>query len=137
MFRLFLLLIFVSLISCTSTKATSEIPPVGTIWENDLGYEEVYTVPEVLPQPKVGNLSFLQNVNSAMNGTTCMSMDPFSFMIVVYSNGSVIGIHNKKRSADPCFTVGAYAIAGHLFSPAKLNGEPVKALFSIRVVPKN
>jgi hypothetical protein len=134
--RSLLLTIVVLIISCSSTKQSIEAPSVGTLWDNPYGYTEVYTVPEILPKPKVGVRKLLNNVNSSINGITCSSMSPFSFLMVIDEEGSVIGIHNSKRSEDPCFIAGALSITDYEFYPAQLSGKPVKSLMSIRVVPQ-
>ena len=135
MFRINVLMVayLIASINCsTPQKAQTniEIPPPGTLWENDFGYTDVYSVVDEMPKPIGGNVAFLEYVQAELANTPCRRKKKELYMIVLSDNGLVIGVHTNNSSFDECDRISAGLIEKYPFSPGLLEVKPVKTVLS-------
>ncbi len=123
-------------INCsTSQKAQTDIaiPPPSTLWENDFGYTDVYSVVDEMPKPIGGNVAFLKYVQAELRSTPCRGKKKELYMIVLSDNGLVIGVHTNNSSFDECDRIAARSIKNYPFRPGIHEGRHVKTVLSFMI----
>ncbi|SMO80039.1 energy transducer TonB [Gracilimonas mengyeensis] len=125
-----ILLFFALFIFAGCVPSKPSFPPAGTLWENEYGYTDVYSVPEEFPEPELGFRIARQYILSRLSKTPCKGYRRLVLQAIIDEEGTVMAVHVHKPVEEACEETGVDAVKKLKFTPATLDGEPVKSVFA-------
>lgn len=106
----------------------------GMLWGTEYGYEDVYAMPDKLPEAKKGNRFILKSLNNAVWKNPCKQKSRLYIQIIIDEAGDISDKFVRNPTGEPCEAEALKALNDIKFYPAKYEGKNVKAVFTVSAV---